>query len=67
MKIKIQKRFIEERASRGLTMTELAAKAKITEGTISNAERGGSLSIKSAAKLCKALSLEFDQIFKLEA
>lgn len=66
MKVKIQDRFLEERASQGITMRELAEKAKVPIGTISRAENGQSISIKSAAKLCEALEQEFNQLFRIE-
>ena len=66
MKVMIQQSFLLERASKGISMRELSKRAHVTIGTISRAEKGHSISIKSAYRLCKALEKEFDQLFKIE-
>ncbi|MCR4687424.1 MAG: helix-turn-helix transcriptional regulator, partial [Lachnospiraceae bacterium] len=58
--------FIQERASQGLTMRELADKSGVPIGTISRAESGRPISVKSASKLCGALGKEFKQLFIIE-
>ncbi len=67
MKVKIQQSFLQERANKGITIRELSKIAHVPVGTISRAENGHSISIRSASKLCKALGKEFEELFRIEA
>lgn len=66
MRVVIKDRFLLERASKDITMRELSEKSQVPIGTISRAENGQSISIKSANKLCKALGQEFEILFRIE-
>ena len=66
MKIKASENLIMTRAEQGLTIKELAVKADVPTATISRAENGGTLSAKSAGKLCMALNKPFETLFIIE-
>ena len=66
MRVVIKDRFLLERASKDIPMRELSEKSQVPIGTISRAENGQSISIKSANKLCKALGQEFEILFRIE-
>jgi len=64
-----EKRLIEislelqhTREKLGLTQTEVAKKAKITQQQLSKIENGGNFNILTSIKVCKALNLDFDFI-----
>ncbi|HPY86459.1 MAG TPA: helix-turn-helix transcriptional regulator [Spirochaetota bacterium] len=64
-----EKRLIEislelqhTREKLGLTQTEVAKKAKITQQQLSKIENGGNFNILTFIKVCKALNLDFDFI-----
>lgn len=66
MKIKASDNLIKSRAEYSLTIKELAVKADVPTATISRAENGGTLSAKSAGKLCFALNKSFETLFTIE-
>lgn len=53
MKVRAKQRLLLERATKGITIRELAELAAVPMGTISRAENGQSISVKSASKLSK--------------
>lgn len=67
MKIKATDNLIKTRAEQGLTIKELATRANVPTATISRAENGGTLSAKSAGKLCIALNKTFELLFIIES
>jgi len=66
MKVKATCNLFKARAEQGLTINELADKAKVPTATISRAENGNPLSVKSARKLCIALCETFENLFTIE-
>ena len=66
MKIKASNNLIKVRAEQGLTIKELAVKSDVPTATIPRAENGGTLSAKSAGKLCTALNKPFETLFTVE-
>jgi len=63
MKVIANNNLFKIRAEHGLTIQELAEKADVPAATISRAEHGKPLSVKSASKLCKALKTTFETLF----
>lgn len=63
MKVKSKKSLFIARAELGLTIKELSVKANVPTATISRVENGGTLSVRSAKKLCVALNKSFDTLF----
>lgn len=66
LKVKIEQ-LIEIRIRKGMSQTELASKAGITSGYVSQIEHGHySPSPKAAHRIARALGVEFDEIFLLD-
>lgn len=66
MKVVANDSLMQTRAEQGLTLRELSKKAGVPSSTISRAENGLPLSVKSAGKLCRALEKSFKTLFKVE-
>ena len=66
LKVKANINLFKLRAANGLTIHDLAEKAGVPEATISRAENGKALSVKSAGKLSKALDATFETLFFIE-
>lgn len=66
MKVRAKQRFLLERATKGITIKELAELSAVPMGTISRVENGQSISVKSASKLSKALGQDFEKLFLVE-
>lgn len=66
MKVKATSNLFKARAEQGLTIKELSVKSNVPTATISRAENGGTLSAKSAGKLCTALNETFETLFTIE-
>lgn len=66
MKVIANLNLIKSRAELGLTIRELSNIANVPISTISRAENGLPLSIKSASRLSEALSKPLDSIFEFE-
>ena len=62
MKVKAKNDLFKVRAEQGLTINELSVKADVPAATISRAENGKALSVKSAGKLCSALNASFETL-----
>lgn len=66
MKVKANKRLMIARAGHGYTIRELSKASGVPTATISRAENGQPLSVKSAGKLCRALNETFENLFEIE-
>lgn len=66
MKVIANVNLIKARAEMGLTIRELSDIANVPISTISRAENGCPLSVKSASKLSEALKKPLDSIFEFE-
>lgn len=66
MKVKANKRLVVARAEQGYTIKELSEASGVPTATISRAENGQPLSIKSAGKLCRTLNESFENLFEIE-
>lgn len=66
MKVKANKRLMIARAEHGYTIRELSIVSGVPTATISRAENGQPLSVKSAGKLCRALDEVFTDLFEVE-
>ena len=66
MKVKANRRLIIARAEHGYTIKELSRTSGVPTATISRAENGQPLSVKSAGKLCRALNATFENLFEIE-
>lgn len=66
MKVKANKRLMIARAEHGYTIKELSRVSGVPTATISRAENGQPLSVKSAGKLCRALDEVFTDLFEVE-
>ena len=66
MVVRATENLIKTRAEKILTIKELAEKANVPMATISRAENGKTLSVKSAGKLCKVLDKAFEELFVIE-
>ena len=65
MSVLAKAKLIVLRIEAGYTIRELSEKAKVPTATISRAENGKPLSVKSAKKLCQALNVEFNEVFQI--
>ena len=54
------------RGYKGLTQQALAERAGISRRTVCSLENGGYPSMRVAARLCRALECEFEEVFPLE-
>ncbi len=66
MRVKAKNNLFKVRAEQGLTIRELSLRADVPTATISRAENGKTLSVKSAGKLCKTLNVPFETLFTIE-
>ena len=66
MRVKAKDSLLKARAEQGMTIRELSDKSEVPIATISRAENGGTLSAKSAGRLCKALNQSFETLFIVE-
>lgn len=67
MKVKANKRLVIVRAEQGYTIRELSDASGMPTATISRAENEQPLSVKSAGKLCRALSETFEKQIYLKS
>ena len=61
-----KEKLIETRIASGKTMRDLSKLSGVPIATISRAENGKPLSVKSAYKLCAAFHMSFDDLFILQ-
>lgn len=66
MRVKANKRLVIARAEHGYTIRELSDVSGVPTATISRAENGQTLSVKSAGKLCRALDESFENLFEVQ-
>ncbi|MBQ1209153.1 MAG: helix-turn-helix domain-containing protein [Bacteroidales bacterium] len=60
-----KKELAEMRLRKGFTLELLAAQCNLTKFTLHKIENGRSVRPSNAAKVCKALECEFDDIFQI--
>ncbi|MBQ7676732.1 MAG: helix-turn-helix transcriptional regulator [Lachnospiraceae bacterium] len=65
MKIIAKPLLTEARIRANLTIHELASKANVPVGTLSRAENGHSISMRSAHKLCNFYKQQFESLFEI--
>ncbi len=63
MKVKARARLAVARAEHGYSIRELSQVSGVSTATISRAENGQSLSVRSAGKLCRTLDEPFEALF----
>ena len=56
--LQLSHRILEERKKAGLTQTQLASKAQITQQQLSKIEKGLNFNIKTFLKVCHALDVK---------
>ena len=60
------KNLIKNRVMSGMTMRDLSDQSGVPIATISRAENGKSISVRTAHKLCNVFNLGFDDLFIIQ-
>lgn len=60
------KNLIKNRVMSGMTMRDLSDRSGVPIATISRAENGKPISIRTAHKLCNVFNLGFDDLFIIQ-
>ena len=58
--LQLSHRILEERKKAGLTQTQLASKAQVTQQQLSKIEKGLNFNIKTFLKVCHALDVKMN-------
>ena len=58
--------LIDSRIRSGMTVTDLARKAKVNHASIVRAEQGKNVTPKIALSICEAVGKSFDDLFEIK-